>query len=203
MEGVTFLDVGKSSGQSESGEALRIRVAARTTTISSVAKAGGLGLETALKYAARWMGCNPDEVSVKPITDFADQTVAGAALLAFMQAKQLGLPLSLKSLHQMMHVNNMTEMTFDQENEQIEEELESLIGSMATPQMGMMTDDSFLDPDDESPEPAGDEAPQPGQPPQGPKGPASTARTTPVTPHVRGSPSPLKKKVGKKGASAE
>jgi hypothetical protein len=47
-----------------------------------------------------------------------------------MQAKQLGLPLSLKSLHRMMQLNDMTDMDFDEENEQIETEAESLIGMM-------------------------------------------------------------------------
>lgn len=202
MEGVTFLDAGKTDGTQQSGEALRIRVAARTTTIASVAKAGGLGLEMALKFAARWVGANPDEVKVKPITDFADQTVAGAALLAFMQAKQLGLPLSLKSLHQMMSVNNMTEMTFDQENDQIEDEAESMLGAMVGPQMQQVGDGFLTDPNDPNASPAGDEAPTPGQPLSGPASKAPKAQTTPVTPHVRGSPSPLKKKLGKKGASA-
>jgi hypothetical protein len=71
------------------------RVAARTTTISSVAQCAGAGLSRRSSYCAEWVGEDPDEVSVEPTTDFADQTVAGAALLAFMQAKQLGLPLSL------------------------------------------------------------------------------------------------------------
>lgn len=204
LEGVTFLDVGKSDGQSQSGEALRIRVAARTTTIASVAKTGGAGLELALKFAARWLGENEDDVSVKPITDFADQTVAGAALLAFMQAKQLGLPLSLKSLHRLMAVNDMTELSFDDENKQIEDEAETMLGTMVGPQM-QDPGDGFLDENGQpvdangQPLPAGDEA--------GPNiQPGSTAppnSNVPIKPHTRGSPVPLKKKVGKKGASAE
>ena len=126
--GVQFMDIGSARG--ESGEALRIRVAARTTTISAIAQAAGAGLEQALKQCALWVGEDPDTVSVVPQTDFADQNVAGASLLAFMQAKQLGLPLSLKSLHRMMLLNDMTEMNFEEENDQIEEEAETLIGTM-------------------------------------------------------------------------
>lgn len=203
MMGVSFMDVGNARG--ESGEALRIRVAARTTTISSVAQAAGAGLEAALKMCATWVGDDPDQVSVTPQTDFADQTVAGAALLAFMQAKQLGLPISLKSIHRMMQMNDMTEMDFDQENEQIEAESETLIGTMVHgANIGDM-DSSFLDTDV-----SGDSDPIDPNMPTG--GDASGAqdnyggspppKPVPVTPHRRGSPVPLKRKVGKKGASA-
>lgn len=199
LEGVTFLDAGSSDGQTQSGEALRIRVAARTTTISSVARAGGLGLELALKFAAQWVGADPAEVSVEPVTDFADQTVQGAALLAFMQAKQLGLPLSLKSLHELMASNDLTKLTFEDENNQIEEEAETMLGMMSNPAAQQMpVDDSFLnDPDDNTPEPPGDTAPPAQTTPPIPPG-----QNVPIIPHVRGSPTPLKVKVGKKGASA-
>ncbi len=195
LMGIAFMDVGNARG--ESGEALRIRVAARTTTVSAVAQSGGAGLEQALKQCAIWVGEDPDEVSVQPTTDFADTTVAGAALLAFMQAKQLGLPLSLKSLHRMMQLNDMTEMDFDSENAQIEEEAESLIGQMVGPQ-DTETDDSYLDDNNSADQSAGDEGAT--------AAPAQTkkpAKNVPVTPHVRGSPTPLKVKVGKKGASAK
>jgi hypothetical protein len=214
--GVAFLDVGQARG--ESGEALRIRVAARTTTISSVAQCGGQGLEQILRFCAEWVGEDPDEVVVAPTTDFADQTVAGAALLAFMQAKQLGLPLSLRSMHRMMQMNDMTEMDFEQENDQIEEEAASMLGLMVGPGIASATDDTFLD-DDIAPvsapgagtPPGAGGAGGPSQPGQPPAGPASTAPTNsnvPVKPtarnkaHTRGSPVPLQRKVGPKGASA-
>jgi hypothetical protein len=184
--GLEFMD-GDAHG--ESGEALRVRVAARTTTLSTVARVGGAGLEQILKKIAVWMGENPDEVSVCPNVDFADQTVQGAMLLAFMQAKQLGLPLSLKSIHRLMHQNDLTEMDFEQENTQIEQEAMTLIGMMVN-QAGV-TDDSYLD--DES----GD---TPGAIPPIPTIPGNN--NVPVTPHTRGSPTPLKTKVGPKGASA-
>lgn len=211
QEGAAFLDVNTDTGQS--GEALRIRVAARTTTISSVAQTGGAGLEAALKFCATWVGEDPAEVSVEPTVDFADQTVAGAALLAFMQAKQLGLPLSLRSMHRMMQINDMTEMDFEQENAQIEEEASSMLGLMVGP-FQQQTDDTFLD-DGISPVPGppqsagGAAAPSaPGQPPAQPAGPTPPNSNVPVKPtarnkaHTRGSPVPLKRKVGAKGASA-
>lgn len=202
LMGVAFLDVGNARG--ESGEALRVRVAARTTTISTIAKAGVAGLEQALKYCAEWVGEDPDEVSIEAQTDFADQTVAGPSLLAFMQAKQLGLPLSLSSLHMMLRANDMTKMTFEEENDQIEIEMASGMFGLMPPMSP--ADDDFLDnPQDPEADPAASGqqtsggvqpgqagAPQPGaMPPQ----------QVPVTPHTRGSPVPVKNKVGRKGAS--
>jgi hypothetical protein len=197
--GVAFMDVGSARG--ESGEALRIRVAARTTTISALAQAAGAGLEQALKYCAMWVGEDPDQVSVVPQTDFADANVAGASLLAFMQAKQLGLPLSLKSLHRMMQLNDLTEMDFDEENEQIEDEASSLLGVMVNGPG--QTDESFLDtPGDTGTDPID---PEDTIPPASITPPAPTgkpAQNQPVKPYTRKSPDPLKLKVGKKGASA-
>ena len=203
--GVTFMDVGSARGAS--GEALRIRVAARTTTIQQVAVVAGAGLEQCLKLAAEWVGEDPDEVSVVPQTDFADANVAGASLLAFMQAKQLGLPLSLKSLHRMMQLNDLTEMDFDEENEQIEEESESLVGMMVHgPVQDDQTDESFLDTEgDTGTDPVVDEdaiPPADPAPTEPPAGVTPAAKPVPVTPHRRGQPKPLKRKVGKKGASA-
>lgn len=213
QEGSAFLDIASDAGQS--GEALRIRVAARTTTISSVAKCAGAGLEQALKYCAEWVGEDPDEVSVEPATDFDDQTVAGAALLAFMQAKQLGLPLSLRSMHRMMKINDMTEMDFDEENEQIEAEASSMLGTMVGPFQNAITDDTFLDegispsPDPAAGDTSGNVAPAATAPPAGTTSTAPPNSNVPIKPnsqspkgHTRGSPVPLKKKVGKKGASA-
>jgi hypothetical protein len=207
--GVQFMDVGSARGAS--GEALRIRVAARTTTIQQIAVAAGAGLESALKLAAQWVGEDPDEVSVVPQTDFADANVAGASLLAFMQAKQLGLPLSLKSLHRMMQLNDMTDMDFEEENDQIEEESESLVGMMVHGANIGDTDESFLDtegstgvdpivPGAETVAPA---QPAPGEPPTGTIPAAPTGAPVPVTPHRRHNPTPLKRKVGAKGASAK
>jgi hypothetical protein len=212
LAGIAFLDVGNARG--ESGEALRIRVAARTTTISSVAQCAGKGLEQALRYCAAWVGEDPNEVSVKPTTDFADQTVAGAALLAFMQAKQLGLPLSLRSMHRMMQMNDMTEMDFAQENAQIEEEAASMLGSMVGwGQSASVTDDTFLDdsvdPVPGPPSEGGTTPPSATVPPLDPAPPIPPNSNVPIVPtarakgHTRGSPVPLKRKVGKKGASAK
>jgi hypothetical protein len=197
--GVQFMDVGSARGAT--GEALRIRVAARTTTIQQIAVAAGAALEQCLKFAAVWVGEDPNEVSVAPQTDFADANVQGASLLAFMQAKQLGLPLSLKSLHRMMVLNDMTDMDFYSENDQIEQEAESLVGMMVHGPMvgGDVEDSSFSD---TAPDTGTDPAETADTIPPIEPMPTGGGTPVPVTPHRRGSPNPLKVKVGKKGASA-
>ena len=109
----------------------------------------------------------------------------------------------------MMVLNDMTDMDFDEENDQIEQESESLVGMMVHgPGVGAV-DESFLDTaggvstDPGNPEdfvPPAD--PAQTQPPTGTIGAGGNMPVT-VTPHRRGSPNPLKRKVGKKGASAK
>ena len=123
--------------------------------------------------------------------------------------KQLGLPLSLKSLHRMMQLNDMTDMDYEEETDQIEEESETLVGMMVHGTPLDTTDESFLDtegstgvdpvvPGDETVPPAD---PAPTEPPAHTL-PAQPAKSVPITPHRRGQPKPLKRKVGPKGASA-
>lgn len=72
----------------ESGEALRLRYAAQTATLTSIAQASAQGLEKALRYIAVMIGANPDDVVVKPNLDFLDSTMTAqeaAALMALWQ----------------------------------------------------------------------------------------------------------------------
>lgn len=78
--GAQLLDVTKGAG--ESGEALKTRVAAQTTTLNQVALAGAEGLQTILRTGARWMGLDPLSVMVKPNLEFAAQSMGAAELQA-------------------------------------------------------------------------------------------------------------------------
>ena len=82
------------SRERESGDALKIRVAAKTATLTEIALTGAFGLEEILKRGAIVLGANPDEVSVTPNLDFIDDTVTGQEILAQMQAKHTGAPIS-------------------------------------------------------------------------------------------------------------
>ena len=64
----------KSSGV-ESGQALSMRVQAKTATLQSVVNNAAAGLEQALKNCALWASTNPDEVKVTPNTKFSDSDI--------------------------------------------------------------------------------------------------------------------------------
>ncbi|WP_188855413.1 DUF4055 domain-containing protein [Aureimonas glaciei] len=72
----------------ESGEALRLRYAAQTATLTSIAQSSAAGLEKALRYIAIMTGANPDEVVVKPNLDFLDATMTPQDAAALVTAWQ-------------------------------------------------------------------------------------------------------------------
>lgn len=121
-KGAQLLDT--TSRSKESGDALRVRVAAQTATLNQIALTGAFGLELILKDAATWVGANPDDVSVTPNLDFTDQDLAGKTLVEWMTAKSLGAPLSLLSIHKQMQDKDLTDMTFEEEMEQLADEAE-------------------------------------------------------------------------------
>ena len=111
-----------TSREKESGEALTVRVAAKTATLNQLAITGAFGFERALKIGAAWMGANPDEVSVTPNLDFVDDTLSARELVEFMTAKATGGPISLKTVHKNMSDKGVTDMSFEDEIKAIEEE---------------------------------------------------------------------------------
>jgi hypothetical protein len=99
-----------TSRAKESGDALRIRVAAQSATLPAVAQAGAAGLEKVLKTLAEWHGANPDDVSIQPNLDFTDDELNGQTLVQIMQAKGLGAPISEESIHTWMQEQGLIEM---------------------------------------------------------------------------------------------
>ena len=112
------------SREKESGDALKIRVAARTATLNQIVLAGAFGLEQVLKIAARWLGQDDSKVKVMPNLDFADDSLDGKTLNEWMTAKALGAPLSLRTIHSRMKERELTELDFEEELEEIEKEKE-------------------------------------------------------------------------------
>jgi hypothetical protein len=106
----------------ESGEALKTRVAAQTATLTSVALCCAAGLERALKFIAEWLGKDPAAVKVTPNLDFTNIEIAGQDIVQLITAKNLGMPLSFKSLHTIAHERGLTKKTFEEEMKEIEED---------------------------------------------------------------------------------
>ena len=107
----------------ESGLALQTRLGAQKSVLTQIALTGAAALERILKIAAEWVGANPDEVSVEPNLDFATNELAGQDLLLYMQARQLGAPISNESIHKLMVSKGMTTMDFIEEMKILEAEL--------------------------------------------------------------------------------
>lgn len=112
----------------ESGEALKIRVAARTATLNSIALTGAAALQELLRRGAKWMGLDPETVKVTPNLDFAAEELTGKTLVELMTARNLGAPLSRRSVHRLMKDKDLTEMEYEEELDEIDEE-EPLGGS--------------------------------------------------------------------------
>ncbi len=112
------------SRAAESGEALRVRVAARTASLNQIAITGAFALQELLRKAARWIGANPDEVIVSPNLDFVSDTMQGSEVVALMTAKGLGAPLSVESIHEHFQARGLTEQTWEEELERMEREAE-------------------------------------------------------------------------------
>jgi hypothetical protein len=108
--------------QAESGEALKIRVAASTASLFQIALTGAAGLEKILRICAEWVGADPDEVKVTPNLEFAETPEPPQSVSFLMDAKEKGLPLSQESIHRWLVKNRYTAMTFDEEQAAIEDE---------------------------------------------------------------------------------
>lgn len=119
--GMKLLDLAEGSSQ-QSGDALRIRVAARTASITSIARAGAAALERLLRLAAEWVGANPDEVEVVPNVDFSAEGMTGEELVKWVDAKLKGAPISWQTIHDMLREREVTQLTFEEEQELIDEE---------------------------------------------------------------------------------
>jgi hypothetical protein len=107
----------------QSGEALRIRMASKTATLTSIAKTAAEGLQQALRYCAEIVGANPEEVVVEADTDFAEQPVTGQELLLFTNAKLAGAPISWESIHRILKQRDLTEYSYEEEKALIDAEI--------------------------------------------------------------------------------
>jgi len=114
------------SRERESGASLNTRIAARTADLNQIAMTGAAGLERSLKIAARWMGENPEDVSVKPNMEFGDLPLTGQTMVEMQTARNLGFPISARSLHQVAFERRLTKLTFEEEMAQARGEEESV-----------------------------------------------------------------------------
>ena len=110
------------SRERESGTSLHIRIAARTADLNQIAMTGAAGLEQCLKHIATWMGLNPNDVSVEPNMEFGDTRITGQSMVEMQTARNLGYPISARSLHANAFDKGLTKLTFEEEEQRASEE---------------------------------------------------------------------------------
>lgn len=111
-----------TTGDKESGAALKTRVGAQTATLNQIAKTAALALELLLKQCAEWMKADPTKVKVTPNLEFADYQMAGQDLGNLMTAKRNGAPLAMQSIHRLAVQGNLTNLDFQTEMDIIAKE---------------------------------------------------------------------------------
>lgn len=104
-----------TSRERESGDSLRIRVAARTADMNQIVEVGAKGLEDCLKIVAEWIGENPEEVRVIPNMEFGEAELSGQTMVEIANARNLGFPITAKSMHNLARKRRMTELSFEEE----------------------------------------------------------------------------------------
>lgn len=160
------------SRQKESGDALKTRLGAQTATLTQIARTAAYGLEQILKIAAVWVGANPDDVHVEPNLEFEDTEMTGKELVDLMSAKSMGAPLSNETIHDIMAARGMTEKTFDEELETLQEEQPLTSGGPGTVTQNNSQDNPNYDPSkdpnyDPTKDPNSDQFVDPTKPPPG------------------------------------
>ncbi len=120
----------------ESGNALRIRYAAQTATLTSIAMASAQGLEKALRYVAVMIGANPDEVIVKPNLSFMDTPMMAAEAKTLMEVWKGG-GISYETYYENLQRGQIASVERDHEAEQV---------LIAGEQQGLEGEDPNIDP---------------------------------------------------------
>lgn len=119
--------------EAEAGNALQIRVASRTATLTTVAQCGAAALEQILKHAATWVGADPNQVKVTPNLDFADDAAQAQDMVYMQTAKNMGFKISDESIHEWARRREFTRMTFAEEKVAIDKEPPPLVPAPTVP----------------------------------------------------------------------
>lgn len=137
MEGAKLFDAEK--GAAESGEALKIRFAAQTATLTTIAQSAAQGLERALKHAAVMIGADPNKVVVPPNLSFIDSTMSPQEAFELVKVWQAG-GISGVTLYENLQRGDIAsaERTYEEERSLIEDEL---------PEREPVVDEPAIDPD--------------------------------------------------------
>ncbi len=122
---VQLLD-GGGGKSAESGEALRVRVSARTAKLSTMQLTAAAVLREALIHAGRWLSLSEavlEAIEVTPNLDYTDDAADATTVNVLVDAKIKGAPISWRQIHRWLQLHEFTELDFDAEQEEIAAEL--------------------------------------------------------------------------------
>lgn len=125
--------VSPNKSSQESGEALKTRIAAQTATLNRIAETGAFALQTALRFIAKWLGIDENEVIVRPNLEFAALNLMGDDLVKIMVAKKEGAPISLESVHALLRERGLTVKEYQDELQLIKTEPKLAVVEPANP----------------------------------------------------------------------
>lgn len=125
--------VSPNKSSQESGEALKTRIAAQTATLNRIAETGAFALQTSLRFIAKWLGIDENQVSVKPNLEFAALNLMGDDLVKIMVAKKEGAPISLESVHALLRERGLTIKEYNDELNLIKSEPKLAVVEPANP----------------------------------------------------------------------
>jgi hypothetical protein len=120
--GARLFDAGDKHA-AESGDALSIRYAAQTATLTTVSVASARCLERSLRFAALMVGANPEEVVVRPNLKFIDTVLAPDQALNLVKSWQAGAMSKLSLFENLQRGEIVSpERTFEEEESLIQAE---------------------------------------------------------------------------------
>lgn len=140
------------SRERESGVSLNTRIAARTADLNQVALTGASALQDILRECAVWVGADPKEVTVEPNLDFGDANLSGQTMVEMQTSRNLGFPVSAKSLHNLAVVKGITKLSFEEEMEAAKQEEKTIFAKAKTGDMTPNQSPSANTPDKKIPD---------------------------------------------------
>lgn len=107
----------------ESGTSRKLRYAAQTATLTTIAQASASALEAALRHAAEFVGQDPEEIVVTPNLDFVDSQMTPSEAEALVRVWQSGA-ISYETTYENLQRGGIAseERTAEEEQELIDQE---------------------------------------------------------------------------------
>lgn len=110
------------SQQKESGDAMQTRMEGQTASLYSISTSAALGLQTVLRKIAKWMGEDPESVTVTANREFSASPLNAADFLALQNAKNAGLPIAEETIHDNLRKAGLTDQTYEEETSALDSE---------------------------------------------------------------------------------